>query len=87
MLKALGGLKETADPSNLTPSFSFWPMKQPNQKEAAEGSGGGVPSSSRSSLGKKGSAGRNLWSPDGTMASGWGHLRYWDERSFLLQKS
>lgn len=74
MLEAPGDLKETAGPSNLTPSFSSWPVKQPNQKEAAEGSGGGVPSSSRSYLGKKNSAGGNLWSPNGTMASGWGHL-------------
>lgn len=37
----VGGLKETADPSNLTPSFSSWPAKQSNQEEGVAVEGGG----------------------------------------------
>lgn len=41
MLEVPGDLKETAGPSNPTPSFSSWPVKQPNQEEAAEARLGG----------------------------------------------
>lgn len=79
MLEVRGDLKETADTSILTPSFSSWPVKQPNPDEAMEGRGASLPREGNS-------AGRNPCSPIGDCGFWLGTVRLLGQKEASYSK-